>query len=179
MKEIMEYNAGETIEAWYIDPKAGKQPQVQTEDYYIRGKRLIDLYRESSEPYGVFWRLGSPKLEGMSRMDRLAYTQAYLDPLDNVHPMMWFHDKPEMTPLKEEFRRYRLAISSDPTKNAPDTTHDADNHAIYCVEGACIMPIRYYPNTIQPQTPIDSYKEVNKFMSEPFSEGQFDDSQRL
>lgn len=182
MKDMMETNEGEKVSMWYMDPKAAKQPQVVSEDYYVKGKRLIDLYRESSEEFGVFWRLGSPRLEAMSRMDRVLYTHAYLDPLDNSHPMLWIHDRACMQPLREEFMRYRYALSNKSLeyKANPETTHEADNHLIYCVESACIMKIRNDPDSefggvaagFTPQGPMGDFMRGNR------PEGYFDDTPR-
>lgn len=179
LREMAEKNAGEHIEGWFIDPKAGKQPVIQTEDYYVRGKKTVDLYNESGEKYGITWTLGPPKLEGMSRIDRLGYLHAYLDPLDNAHPMLWIHDSPEFQPLREEFRRYRREISKDPAKNNPETTHEADNHIIYCVEAACIMPLNHWPRQNISHMRVDHLTHIDNFMSNPFAEGQLEPKVRI
>jgi hypothetical protein len=161
MQDMLDTNAGEHIDFWYIDPKAAKQAR-EVEEFYVRGNRLIDMYRRVGKKLGIYWRLGPSKLENARKMARVAYCNAHLDPREDSYPMLWLFDIPEMEPLREEFKRYRKATSKDPEKNQPETTHDADNHAIYCVEAACIMPIRYIPR----ETIVHDYMdEVNNFMA--------------
>lgn len=160
MKGIVETNAGEHIDFYYIDPKAAKQPR-EVEEYYVKGHRLIDMYRKVGKRFGIYWRLGSSNLERAWKLERVAFCSAHLDPRDDSYPMLWIFDTAEMEPLREEFRRYRMATSKDPEKNQPETTHDADNHAIYCVEAACVMPIRYIPRE---SIATDYMDHLNNFM---------------
>lgn len=166
--DLLETNAGDKIERWYIDPVAAQQP-IHGGDYYERGRREIDIYREMSDEHGIFWYLGTPKLQRMKRRDRLAYLEAYLDPTDKVHPMIWFHDTPDMQPLRYEFQQYRMAVSKDPDRNNPEATHDKDNHAIYCCEAACVMPINYeYKSNSYAYNHFD---DMNRFMAGNKAEG--------
>jgi hypothetical protein len=163
MKDMLETNAGDRIDFWYIDPKAAKQPR-EVEEYYVRGRRLIDMYRDVAKKLDptMYWRLGSSNIEGARKMERVEYCKGYLDPRDNSHPMLWMFDTPEMEPLREEFRRYRMAQAKDTSKNNPETTHDADNHAIYCMEAACVMPLRYFPREALSYNHFD---KINNFMA--------------
>jgi hypothetical protein len=167
MKGMMDTNAGDRIDFWYIDPKAAKQPR-EVEEYYVKGYRLIDMYRKVGKKFGIYWRLGSSNLERAWKMERVSACSCYLDPREDSYPMLWLFDTPEMEPLREEFRRYRMATAKDPEKNQPETTHDADNHAIYCVEAACVMPARYFPREV---LAYDYMDHMNNFMTGSAGEG--------
>lgn len=167
MADIMETNAGDNIFKWLIDPKAAVQP-IHSNYYYEHGRREIDLYQEESEKYGVFWYLGTPKLQQMKRSDRISYTHAYMDPTDKVHPMIWFHDTDNMKPLRYEFTQYRWAVSRDPDKNNPETTHSKDNNGVFCVEAACVIQISH---EIQEAYSYNHFDKINGFMAGNKAEG--------